>query len=196
MSPEQVAGDNAAVDRRSDVYALGVILYQLLAGRLPYPVEHCPLLEVALMIREQEPVRLGALDARLRGDVETIVGKALEKEPARRYQSAQELADDVRRHLRSEPILARPVGAAERFWIWARRRPALAAAYALGALAIILGLAGGLAAWSWRTAEGARRTAEGAHAEAEVARRAEADARDKLDQVLYLRRVQYAYLAW
>src|SRR5262249_57153637 len=116
MSPEQVAGDHAALDRRSDVYAMGVILYQLLAGRLPYPVDHCPLPEVARLIREQEPARLGSLDARLRGDVETIAGKALEKDPARRYQSAQEPADDVRRHLRSEPIAARPAGAAQPAW--------------------------------------------------------------------------------
>jgi eukaryotic-like serine/threonine-protein kinase len=85
MSPEQVAGDPAALDRRSDVYTLGVILFELLAGRLPYHLEHLPLPEMARVIREQEPSRFGSLDTRLRGDVETIVAKALEKDKARRY---------------------------------------------------------------------------------------------------------------
>src|SRR5262249_54983221 len=70
MSPEQVAADPAAVDQRSDVYALGVILFELLASRLPYPLEHLPLPEAARVIREQEPSRLGSLDTRFRGDVE------------------------------------------------------------------------------------------------------------------------------
>src|SRR5262245_60807023 len=145
MSPEQVAGDNAAVDRRSDVYALGVILYQLLAGRLPYPVEHCPLLEVALMIREQEPVRLGSLDSRLRGDVETIVGKALEKDPARRYQSAAELADDIRRHLQQEPIRARPPSTLYQLGKFARRHKALVVT-TTAFLALLL-VGGAVTAW-------------------------------------------------
>src|SRR5262245_55439967 len=82
---------------------LGVILFELLAGRLPYPLDGLPLAEVMWTIHACEPARLGSLDRSLRGDVETIVGKALEKDPARRYQSAQDLADDLRRHLRSEP---------------------------------------------------------------------------------------------
>jgi non-specific serine/threonine protein kinase/serine/threonine-protein kinase len=189
MSPEQVTAHPAAVDARSDVYTLGVILFELLAQRLPYSLDNLPLPEAARVIREQEPARLGAIDKRFRGNVETIVAKALEKEPARRYQSAAELAVDIRRHLKHEPILARPVGVAERAWAWARRRPTLSAAYALATLAAALGLGGGLAVWSWQVAEGAR-------GEADRARQAEADAKEKLDQVLYLHRVQLAYREW
>jgi WD40 repeat protein len=173
-----------------------VILYELLAGRLPYALEQLPLPELARVIREQEPSRLGSIDVRLRGDVETIVARALEKDRARRYPSAAELAADVRRHLKGEPIRARRVGAAERAWAWARRRPTLAAAYALAALAVVLGLGGGLAVWSWRTAEGLRRAAEDARTDAVRARQAEAAANEKLDQVLYLHRVQLAHREW
>src|SRR6516225_476605 len=88
------------LDQRSDVYTLGVILFELLAGRLPYALEELPLPEVARVIREQEPSRLGSLATRFRGDVETIVAKALEKDRGRRYASAAELALDIRRHLR------------------------------------------------------------------------------------------------
>jgi WD40 repeat protein/predicted Ser/Thr protein kinase len=142
MSPEQVAGDPAALDRRSDVYTLGVILFELLAGRLPYRLEHLPLPEMARVIREQEPSRLGSLDTRLRGDVETIVAKALEKDKARRYPSAAELAADIRRHLRQEPIRARPTSALYQLAKFARRHKALVGGLAGVMAALLLGLIG------------------------------------------------------
>lgn len=108
MSPEQVLGDPTRIDARSDVYALGVLLYQLLGGRLPNDVRGISIPEAARMIRDDEPTRLGSVATSCRGDVETIVHKALEKDPARRYGSAGALAADLRRHLRNEPIVARP----------------------------------------------------------------------------------------
>jgi WD40 repeat protein/predicted Ser/Thr protein kinase len=111
MSPEQVAADPRAVDARSDVYALGVILYELLADRLPYRLDDLPLPEIVRVITEVEPSRLGSVNRQCRGAIETIVAKALEKEKARRYESAGELAADLRRHLADMPIRARPASA-------------------------------------------------------------------------------------
>jgi serine/threonine protein kinase len=110
MSPEQALADPLALDTRSDVYALGVILYQLLSGRLPYKFgKSMP--EALRVIREEDPAPLGTFDPNYRGNIETIVAKALEKDKARRYSSAAELSSDLQRHLRDEPISARPPGA-------------------------------------------------------------------------------------
>ncbi|MFN0152489.1 MAG: tetratricopeptide repeat protein [bacterium] len=108
MSPEQTLGNPDEIDFRSDVYSLGVILYRMLAGEPPYAVRADALLEAVRTIRETVPRRAGAIAPLLRGDVETILAKALEKEPARRYQSVMAFAEDVRRFLSDQPILARP----------------------------------------------------------------------------------------
>jgi tetratricopeptide (TPR) repeat protein len=107
MSPEQARGDSDAIDPRSDVYSLGMILYELLADRLPYVFSKIMPHEALRLICKESPVPPGTLDRRLRGDLETMVLKALEKERDRRYQSPAELADDLRRHLDGEPIVAR-----------------------------------------------------------------------------------------
>ncbi len=125
MSPEQVAGDPRAIDIRSDVYALGVILFELLARRLPYDLRERSLADAARVIRDEEPTRLSASDRRLRGDVETIVSKALEKDRERRYASAAEFAADIRRYLRDEPIVARPASTFYQLRKFARRHRAL-----------------------------------------------------------------------
>ena len=107
MSPEQVLGDPSEVDTRADVYALGVILYELLTGRLPHRLEGTGLAESARIIREDEPVRPGTVVRSLRGEVETIITKALAKDRARRYQSAADLGLDLRRFLEGKPIAAK-----------------------------------------------------------------------------------------
>lgn len=111
MSPEQIAGDATRVDHRTDVYSLGVILYQFLTGRLPFASEETPLAEAARMIATHEAPRPSRADSSYRGDLDTIVLKALEKDIERRYATVEELADDVSRVLRHEPIKARPASA-------------------------------------------------------------------------------------
>lgn len=108
MSPEQVDLDPAGLDTRSDVYALGVILYQLLVARLPYDLGSISLAKAAEFIRTAQPARLSEINSVFKGDLETICFKALEKERERRYQSVGDLSEDLRRYLADEPIMARP----------------------------------------------------------------------------------------
>ncbi|HZW09824.1 MAG TPA: protein kinase [Phycisphaerales bacterium] len=138
MSPEQVSGDPSNLDARSDVYALGVLMYELLAGRLPYDVTDRPLPEVARVIREQEPRTLAGIDPSLAGDISTIVGKALQKEPDRRYQSAADLAADIRRHLAHEPIAARPPTTFYQLQKFARRNKALVGGVAMAFVTLVV----------------------------------------------------------
>jgi WD40 repeat protein/predicted Ser/Thr protein kinase len=126
MSPEQLSAQPSVLDARSDVYALGVKIFELLAHRLPYQLDELPVHEVARVIGQQEPSRLGSIDRRYRGDLEVIVAKALEKKKTARYASAADLASDIRRYLRGEPIRARKVSTAERSWRWARRNSVVA----------------------------------------------------------------------
>jgi WD40 repeat protein len=136
MSPEQAAGDPAGIDIRSDVYALGVTGYELLTGRLPYEVGGKLIHEAVRVIREHDATRLGTVDRVYRGDVEIIFAKALEKEPERRYQSAEALAEDIRRHLGDEPIVARPASAFYQVRKFARRNRALTTGVAIAFVAM------------------------------------------------------------
>ncbi len=141
MSPEQAAGDPAQLDWRSDVYSLGVILYELLAGRLPHEVRHLAVIEAVRVIREDDPTPAGSLDRSLRGDLETILARALEKDKLRRYQSAADLALDIRRHLDEQPIAARPASALYRLRKFARRNKAIVAGVTIAFAAMALGAA-------------------------------------------------------
>jgi WD40 repeat protein len=136
MAPEQAAG-RKDLTVAADVYSLGVVLYERLTGRAPFTAE--TVLEVLRQVREAEPPRLSSITPGLDRDLETICLKCLEKDPAKRYASAEALADELERWLRGEPIQTRPSGALERAVKWARRQPAIAG---LWGIIVALSLAG------------------------------------------------------
>jgi tetratricopeptide (TPR) repeat protein/tRNA A-37 threonylcarbamoyl transferase component Bud32 len=135
MSPEQAEGRNEDVGRLADVYSLGVILYELLTGRIPF--RGPTVLETLELIRTCEPVAPSELQPAIPRDLETICLKCLQKDRRNRYENAGALAEDLRRFVNHEPILARPVSGVERAWRWCRRNPRLAIMGAAMALVVI-----------------------------------------------------------
>jgi len=140
-SPEQACGAADRIDVRTDIYSLGVMLFHVLTQRFPYPVSG-PMREVLTHIQESTPARPGSLHREIDADLDVIVLKALEKDPARRYQSAADLAGDIRRYLRHQPIAARPPSMVYQLRTFAKRNRTLVGGVVAVFIALLLGLAG------------------------------------------------------
>ena len=221
MSPEQARG-NKDVGVRSDVYSLGAILYQCLTGRPPFKAASSA--ETLLQVIHEEPVAPRQMQAAVPRDLETVLLKAIDKDPNRRYQSADALADDLRRFLDGEPVAARRISPMERWLKWTTRHPAAAALYVLAPVVLMLALLGGGATWLWQRAEtaktqeqasrslaeqrekqaeaerekarSAQKKAESAKRIADVAKEEALAANAKAEKALYFNRVVRAQFEW
>lgn len=138
MSPEQVTGQSSGLDIRTDVYSLGVMTYELLTGQLPLDLKDCSIAEAARRIRDCDPVPLVQTAPILRGDIDTIITKALSKSRDQRYQSAAEFAADIRRYLDDQPIVARPQTTLYHLAKFTKRNRGLVLGFSTGVLAITI----------------------------------------------------------
>jgi WD40 repeat protein len=212
MAPEQARSEKV-LTTAVDVYSLGAVLYELLTGRPPFQAG--TVLDTVLQVLEREPERPSKIEPRVDRDLETICLKCLEKEPTRRYGSAEALANDLERCLRGEPISARPAGRAERLWRWCRRNPIVAALSAAIVLIAVLGFAGVLSQWQVaeanerkanENAAEAKQKAREAETERDVARRQRNDirkanehlllAQGELRSTLYAAQMNLVQAAW
>ena len=186
MSPEQCEGDPELVDVRSDVYSLGVVLFELLTGERPRKLDGSSIYEAIKKIKENSPTRMGTIDRSLGGDLETVVSKAMEKDPDRRYQSALEFKQDIERYMASEPIEARPPSLAYQTKMFAKRHKGVAISVVIVALVLVV-----TTGWSLvernrasRAAEAAIAAEQQAQLAAEKAQVAEAQATEDRDAAL------------
>lgn len=142
MAPEQAAGDSGSIQPAIDIYSLGAILYELLTGRPPFKAESSS--QTRRQVITDEPVPPSRLNSRVPLDLQTICLKSLQKDASRRYKTAAELADDLGRFNRGEPILARPIGPVERTVKWCKRRPSTTFAITVSVVALAGAVSGGV----------------------------------------------------
>ena len=152
MAPEQITKPRKDMTARADIHGLGAILYHMLTGRPPY--QGATVLETIDLVQRQDPIPPRRLNPKIPADLETICLKCLEKDPARRYPSAELLADDLGRWVEGRPISARPDSPVGRSWRWCRRRPVVAALMAALALTLSVGFATVIVMWRQAVAAG------------------------------------------
>ncbi len=182
MSPEQLGADPLATDHRADVYALGVLLFEVLTGRRPIETDSASDLWSVLRRVEQGPPRLASIDRTCRGDLDVITAVALRADPAERYQSAAELADDLARHLEARPILARPRTRRYNVGRFIKRNPWPVALGAAAAIAIAAGTTG-IAIKQQQAAAAERRANERFNETRELARTVLFDLSDAIERL-------------
>jgi serine/threonine protein kinase/WD40 repeat protein len=175
MPPEAFEGK---ADSRGDIYALGLTLYELLAFRPAFDEKDRN--RLVKKVTTVEPVRLNRLNRHVPRDLVTIVHKAIARDPVHRYQTAADLAEDLKRFVEDRPVRARRITETERLWRWCRRNPLPAGLLAAMVLVFLIGFAGVF--WQWRLAEAAREEEQVQHGRAEVQRQLAELARDEADQ--------------
>src|SRR5215471_16990653 len=175
MAPERFSGQG---DLRSDVYSLGLTLYELLTLRPAFDAADRN--KLVKQVMHDEPARPRKLNPAVPRDLETVVLKAIARDPAHRYQTPAEMADDLKRFVEDRPVRARRISGAERLWRWCRRNPLVASLLAGIVLVFLAGFAGVF--WQWREAETARQDEKRQHGRAEVLRKGAETARDEANQ--------------
>ncbi len=198
MSPEQASGHSHRVDRRSDVYSLGVLFYEMLVGKTPFSGSKIAIMQ---QVMREEPRPPRKVDPAISRDLNTICLKAMSKAPGSRYATANAFADDLRRWLNGLPIQARRIGETERFMRWCRRNPLVASLLGLLLVVFFAGFAG---VWTqWRRAEAKATSEKAERTRAVIAEqnaldnaRAESTARANTEHALYRSNIARAQLEW